>query len=794
LKPLKGWGNPPVTGVLPIGLEDATKTVQAVLAGGKEYVGVMKLHGEVDFSRVVKVFKEFTGEIFQRPPLRSSVKRRIRTRTIYYASVLEMEGRNVLFKVGCQSGTYIRKLCVPGSTELILYDGGLKRVRELYDKKFNSEFLQNLFTISLSDDFKVVRGKITKLYRVSAPNKLIRITTESGIPIIVTPDHEILMSTHSGPAWIPACNLKVGSFVYSPKRVPVKEYSPYIVDLLDDETCVINEKVRDFCVKEVKNKFGSIRKMNRKTGLDRKIFSKNRGLRIKYVKSLCDWNQVKKFISLIKTEKGRIVKLNSKRVNCDLAYLLGLLAADGCIIWEKGCIRPNRIKFHNSDEKLVKVFTRFYKKIFPGMPLQVKQVKDGLIEVNIQNPILGRIAYSLGIRSPEDAMDLKGIFILSEKLIKGFLKGYFDGDGSCFIKKLGGRTYSSIEFFTGSRLVAKRLYQLLKRLGIRSKVFCKRSGGTFRSRRGFIYVIRIVNPDDKNRFIVEIGANHPRKKKSLQMIREHLNKAGIARNFNYVPLHANQLIKLLLAKNGLKEGNLRLGGNFRRALSFGRPLTWYLLDRVVKSLLNLIGEDDLKRLLSILHSDFYVERVKMVEEVRAEEACVYDLTVENFHNFIPEGVVVVSNCHDIGEVLGVGAHMAELRRTRAGPYTEDENLVKLQDLADAQAYYKEKKDETWLRKVVLPVETAVRLLPKVYIKDSAVEAICYGAHVAVPGISRLDSGLKPGDLTAVMTLKGELVALAKAEMSTEQILEAEKGIALKTERVIMPKGRYPKTW
>jgi len=158
------------------------------------------------------------------------------------------------------------------------------------------------------------------------------------------------------------------------------------------------------------------------------------------------------------------------------------------------------------------------------------------------------------------------------------------------------------------------------------------------------------------------------------------------------------------------------------------------------------------------------------------------------------GTYIRKLTHDIGEVLGVGAHMAELRRIRAGPYTEDESLVRLQDLADAIAYYRERGDETWLRRVILPVETAVRLLPKVYIKDSAVEAVCYGAHVAVPGISKLDSGLKPGDLTAVITLKGELVALARAEMSAEQILEAEKGIALKTERVIMPKGRYPKTW
>jgi H/ACA ribonucleoprotein complex subunit 4 len=106
-----GTLDPKVTGVLPITLEDATKMVQALLYSGKEYVCVMKLHGDVSGARVKRVLAEFEGEIYQRPPLRSSVKRQIRTRRIYYNDYLEMDGRNVLFKVGCEGGTYIRKLC-----------------------------------------------------------------------------------------------------------------------------------------------------------------------------------------------------------------------------------------------------------------------------------------------------------------------------------------------------------------------------------------------------------------------------------------------------------------------------------------------------------------------------------------------------------------------------------------------------------------------------------------------------------------------------------------------------------
>src|SRR3972149_6095437 len=106
-----GTLDPKVTGVLPVTLEDSTKMVQALLHGGKEYVCVMKLHGDAKEEHVRSILKEFEDLIYQRPPLRASVKRQLRTRRIYYIDFIEMDGRNVLFKVGCEGGTYIRKLC-----------------------------------------------------------------------------------------------------------------------------------------------------------------------------------------------------------------------------------------------------------------------------------------------------------------------------------------------------------------------------------------------------------------------------------------------------------------------------------------------------------------------------------------------------------------------------------------------------------------------------------------------------------------------------------------------------------
>ena len=86
------------------------------------------------------------------------------------------------------------------------------------------------------------------------------------------------------------------------------------------------------------------------------------------------------------------------------------------------------------------------------------------------------------------------------------------------------------------------------------------------------------------------------------------------------------------------------------------------------------------------------------------------------------------------------------------------------------------------------------MTPKVWIRDTAVDAICHGADLAVPGIVSLNSGIKTDTLVGIFTLKDELVALGRALMSSEEILEREKGIAVKTERVIMKPGTYPRMW
>ncbi len=158
------------------------------------------------------------------------------------------------------------------------------------------------------------------------------------------------------------------------------------------------------------------------------------------------------------------------------------------------------------------------------------------------------------------------------------------------------------------------------------------------------------------------------------------------------------------------------------------------------------------------------------------------------------GTYIRKLCHDIGESLGTGAHMAELRRTRTGPFEEDETLSSLHDLADAFAFWKEDDIEDPLRKAVQPAEKTVEHLPKIVVRDGAVDALCRGASLAAPGVLSVESGISPDDLIAEMSLKGELIALAEAKMSSQEIIDAEHGIVAEPERVVMEPGTYPKNW
>jgi H/ACA ribonucleoprotein complex subunit 4 len=158
------------------------------------------------------------------------------------------------------------------------------------------------------------------------------------------------------------------------------------------------------------------------------------------------------------------------------------------------------------------------------------------------------------------------------------------------------------------------------------------------------------------------------------------------------------------------------------------------------------------------------------------------------------GTYVRTLCVHLGLLTGAGGHMQELRRVRSGALGEQDNLVTMHDVLDAQYVYDTTKDESYLRRVVMPLEVLLTKYKRIVVKDSAVNAVCYGAKFMIPGLLRFADGIELNDEVVLMTTKGEAIAIAVAQMTTAVMATVDHGVVAKIKRVIMERDVYPRRW
>ncbi|KAJ8545036.1 hypothetical protein K7X08_017619 [Anisodus acutangulus] len=158
------------------------------------------------------------------------------------------------------------------------------------------------------------------------------------------------------------------------------------------------------------------------------------------------------------------------------------------------------------------------------------------------------------------------------------------------------------------------------------------------------------------------------------------------------------------------------------------------------------------------------------------------------------GTYVRTLCVHLGLLLGVGGHMQELRRVRSGILGEKNNMVTMHDVMDAQWMYDNYRDETYLRRVIMPLEVVLTSYKRLVVKDSAVNAICYGAKLMIPGLLRFENDVEVGEEVVLMTTKGEAIALGIAEMTTAVMATCDHGVVAKIKRVVMDRDTYPRKW
>ncbi|KZT06825.1 putative rRNA pseudouridine synthase [Laetiporus sulphureus 93-53] len=158
------------------------------------------------------------------------------------------------------------------------------------------------------------------------------------------------------------------------------------------------------------------------------------------------------------------------------------------------------------------------------------------------------------------------------------------------------------------------------------------------------------------------------------------------------------------------------------------------------------------------------------------------------------GTYIRTLCVHLGLLLGVGGHMEELRRVRSGALSENDNMVTMHDVLDAQWLYDNTRDESYLRRVIRPLESLLIGYKRIVVKDSAINAVCYGAKLMIPGLLRYEADISLNEEVVLMTTKGEAIALAIAQMSTVELATCDHGVVAKVKRCIMERDTYPRRW
>ena len=105
-----GTLDPFATGVLPLMAGKSMKLTKKILTHDKTYICVFRFASEPDSKMLDEVMSNMTGRVFNVPPEISAVKIQVRSRRIFKFEKLDFKNNQMVARVQCEAGTYIRTM------------------------------------------------------------------------------------------------------------------------------------------------------------------------------------------------------------------------------------------------------------------------------------------------------------------------------------------------------------------------------------------------------------------------------------------------------------------------------------------------------------------------------------------------------------------------------------------------------------------------------------------------------------------------------------------------------------
>jgi V/A-type H+-transporting ATPase subunit B len=448
----------------------------------------------------------------------------------------------------------------------------------------------------------------------------------------------MFIDTPNGKEMIVAQNLKIGDKIYAVSKIDIVAWNPTLFELLPEKFILrLNFKYLSEIKNRLKQKFGSIKSVCEKFKINYKKLIHCKGCvhkkDIEIIKNLLTLSEedIFKNMESVSTIGGGKTQIAFDKLDETILYLMGLVASDGSIWTSKNAYR---IDFSNKNPELIQIYKSKFKKLFPKVKTIEYKNQYGIDVIGI-NSIVIQYLFNYFIE------DFRRIFKLREELISAFLRGYFDGDGSCS----NGR----IVYTSKDKGRIKRIQQLLKRVGIRSTLIERTSCSHLIKERiiknSKVFDIIITGQHDVAIFKREIGSLHPKKAKTLIEL-----KTRSYTKFDVVPQNARFLFKEIRKKYGIGYGFLTKSGNLSKFENNKGTVAKVTLEKWTGRLGEVLSRNILKELEDCYSEQFCLDEIIKIEEISYSEPYVYDITVPGVHNFIIGNGLISSNCEALREI------------------------------------------------------------------------------------------------------------------------------------------------
>ncbi len=526
--------------------------------------------------------------------------------------------------------------CVMPGTPVLLSDGSIKIIDEIFEEakggKPDSRFAEEVYKLNKPlellgfDGEKIKPVKATHVYR-GFTNKIVEIETASGRKIKVTPEHKlVIFNPEKGFEEVEARNIQAGMFLAIPRKIrilteeaklPIERLAKYDDVVSRDEA--FNKELRSLLLATMKS--GKLNELLKKTGLSKKTirtlaYKRSSSIPLKLIVALKNLYGSIDYPKVLGLRRGKLTIKMPNIVTEELAELLGLIISGGLIT-------KRSIRFFSNDKILRERFKYLMKNLFG---IDAKEKLFGTVYgVEVHSALIARLMRELGVPEKEKSHNAKvpkEILKSPDNIVAAFLRGLFLGDGS-FSK-------NTIEYVTVSPKLATGITYLLSRLGIlysvkmgeRSRIYVT---GIQELKRFYELILKSAPKIDK---VVKLE-NYIKGKREIRLAREAIPiSSRILREIYRI------LSKRELEKRGIYIGNqLYLGENISKR-SLEKILAITIRHKGNLQLLNFIEQ--------VLNAMESVALDKVVNvETRNYPTIVYDLTVEETHNFIGGEVPII---------------------------------------------------------------------------------------------------------------------------------------------------------